>query len=176
MLDRRVEETLPLCWRGLLVMDPGCRGGKSSQSVFMGRWMLWERDWDHWFTQRVNSPLAGFHLRSHTVFYCLKMGKINKYTRHYNPKMLLSVLISQNLALHTCATLLIKEWWGWKFHRSDADLVCPVTMTTRFEQQVYRWQRKVQKMLLKSQDNLFTPIYGASYSCQILIWSKYLWG
>lgn len=108
---------------------------------------------------------------SHSVLL-FESGKKNKNTRHYNPKMFLSVLIFQYLALHKCATLLIQllnKGLGWQSQRSDADLVFPVTVTTRFEQQVYRWQRKVQKMLLKSQHNLFTPIYGASYSCQILI-------
>lgn len=61
--------------------------------------MLWERDWDHWFTRRVNSPLAGFHLGSHSVLL-LEMWE-NKNTKHYNPKMFLSVLIFQYLALHS---------------------------------------------------------------------------
>lgn len=49
-------------------------------------------------------------------FIVLKVGKKNKNTRHYNPKMFLSVLIFQYLALHKCATLLIqllnKGWAG----------------------------------------------------------------
>lgn len=45
---------------------------------------------------------------SHSVLLFESGKKINKNTRHYNPKMFLPVLIFQYLALHKCATLLIK--------------------------------------------------------------------